>query len=40
MTGSGSTFFVLQECLDKILPSEEYLTIQGLKFVNNGIEEV
>lgn len=40
MTGSGSAYFILKEKLDKILPSDRFLTIQGLTFTKNGIEEV
>ena len=39
MTGSGSAYFVLEEKLNKILPSDRFLTIQGLTFTQSGIEE-
>lgn len=39
MTGSGSAYFVLKAALDKILPPDRFLTIQGLEFINTGITE-
>lgn len=39
MTGSGSAYFILEDKLNKILPSDKFLTIQGLTFTKNGIEE-
>lgn len=40
MTGSGSAYFVLAEALPKILPSDKFLTIQGLNFVGQGVADI
>ena len=39
MSGSGSTYFVLDE-IDKTKMSDEFIIINGLQFINTGVEVV
>ena len=40
MSGSGSTFFVLDKELNTTLNKEEYDIFENLKTISTGVEEV
>ena len=40
MSGSGSTFFVLDSTIKTLLNKEDYQIFENLKTINTGVEEI